>query len=160
MIQKRFLLAIILFSSLDLFSQTIYTADNFNLSFQSTQSLKVFVSKRGTIVSFDNDDLSVEIERVPYNQESEEFLKSLKYGANEIAKDYGLQDIVDGEVLSKVDKGYYVKGFDLDDGKKYPVFVLVILDDAKKIAYEISVDCYRMSEVEALKVIQSFEQTQ
>jgi len=157
--KKAVLLTLIFLSYLNVFSQNTYTIDQFNISFEATQELIRSVSASGTSASFDNDDISIDIERVSYDRESEEFVNSAKYGAIEIAKDYGLQDIVDGGVLSKIDKGYYVKGFDLEDGKRYPVFVLVILDDAKKMAYEISVDCYGVSESEAVKIIQSFEQT-
>lgn len=156
---KKIVFIVILLLNGALFGQNTYTIDQFNISFETTQELIRSVSTSGTSASFDNDDISIDIERVSYDRESEEFVNSAKYGAIEIAKDYGLQDIVDGGVLSKIDKGYYVKGFDLEDGKRYPVFVLVILDDAKKMAYEISVDCYGVGQSEALKIIQSFEQT-
>lgn len=159
------LLIFILLSSLNLFSQKTYRFGKFNLAFETIQELETSLNKRGTSAIFKNDDVAVDIEAVPFSEESPEFLKDVKYGVTEIARDYELKDIKDGGSLQKVEQGYYVIASDLDGGidpekrKDYPVYILVILDDNKKIAFEISIDCYNLSESEGLKIVQSFRIT-
>ncbi|WP_115818364.1 hypothetical protein [Winogradskyella eximia] len=109
------------------------------------------------VASFENDNVAVDIEIIPIEQESKKFRKNLKKGAKEIAKDFGLKKIKDGGKLLKVDNGYYVKGLDFDEGTKYPVIIIAALNYDKGIAYEISIDCYNLNETESNRIINSIK---
>jgi hypothetical protein len=164
MIKKLILLSVLCFS-LNLFSQKTYTFDRFKIAFETTQELETIFNSRGTSAVYENDNVVVDIEAVPFSEESPEFLKNVKYGATEITRDYELGDITDGGSLQKVENGYYVIAYDLEGGmnserKKYPVYVLVILDKNKQMAFEISIDCYNLSKADSLKIVQSFRITQ
>lgn len=155
-IKKIVLVAVFFLLNSEIHCQKTYGVESFNIVFKSFQVLERSSNNLGDIVSFENDHLSVEIERLPFNEESSEFLESPEYGAIEIARDYQLADITKGGVLKNVKRGYYVKGFDREDKKRYPVYVIVILDNVRKVAFEISIDCYNISTSESEKIVQSF----
>lgn len=154
--KKIVFIAVLFLLNSEIYCQNTYEIENFNMIFKSFQALERSSNKSGDIVSFDNDDLSVEIEQVSFDNETSEFLENAEFGANEIARDYELRDITKGGILKNVKRAYYVKGFDLDGEKKYPVYVIVILDDVRKVAFEISIDCYNISISEGEKIVQSF----
>ncbi|RED42724.1 hypothetical protein DFQ10_108131 [Winogradskyella eximia] len=148
---------IIFLSGLKLFSQNTYTVDKFNISFETTEKLEFSLVETENVASFENDNVAVDIEIIPIEQESKKFRKNLKKGAKEIAKDFGLKKIKDGGKLLKVDNGYYVKGLDFDEGTKYPVIIIAALNYDKGIAYEISIDCYNLNETESNRIINSIK---
>ncbi len=151
------LLVIILFTGFKLSGQNVYSIDKFKISFKTIETLEESSTEFENVVSFENDNVAVDIEIVPIKQESKKFIKNLKKGAKEIARDFGLKGINDGGQLQKIDHGYFVKAFDFENGKKYPVFIVAALNYDMGIAYEISVDGYNLNEAECIRIINSFK---
>ena len=147
---------IIFFTVLKSFSQNTYTFEKFNISFETTEELEFSIIGSENIGSFDNINVAVDIEAIPIEEESLEFVNDLKIGAMQIARDYGLSNIQDGGRLKKIDKGYYVVGSDVEGNSEYPVYVIAAIDNDTGLAYEISIDCYNLGEPESVKIIDSF----
>lgn len=148
---------IFFFICIKLLSQNVYSVNKFNISFETNETLKVVATESEDVISFKNNNVGIDIEAFSIEQESKQFLTNLKYGAESIAKDFGLIDIVDGGKLQKITNGYYIKAFGFENDKKYPVFIIAAYDYDIGIAYEISIDAYNLNETESLLIINSFK---
>ncbi len=155
--KKIIIILIFLLSGINLIGQNTYSVDEFNISFETTEKLESYATESESVASFENDNVAIDIEIVPIEQESKKFIKNLKKGAKEIAKDFGLKGITDGGKLENIGQGYFVKGLDFDEGKKYSVFIIAALNYDKGIAYEISIDSYSLDESESMSIINSFK---
>ena len=147
------------FFSLFLFpcvGQNLVKSEKFKISFETSDKLPVYDTGSENVLGYENDDYAVDIEMVPYDEESEDFLNDVKYGAREIAEDMAFKVIKDGGKIANIDKAYYVITYD-DNELKIPVFVIAILNDSSKTAYEITVYCYNSNLVEGEKITKSFK---
>ena len=154
--KKTAIVLILLFTGLKLFSQKVYSINEFKISFESIEILEKYPTETKNVLGFDNDNVAIDIEVIPIEQESKKFVKNIKRGAKEIAKDFGLRGIKKGGRLKNIENGYFVKGYDFENGKKYPIFIIAILNYDFGIAYEISIDCYNLNESESMNIIDSF----
>ena len=154
--KKTAIVLIILFTGLKLFSQNVYSTNEFKISFESTEILEKYSTESKNVLGFENDNVAIDIEIIPIEQESKKFVRNIKRGAKEIAKDFGLRGIKNGGHLKNIDNGYFVKGYDFDNGKKYTIFIIAVLNYDLGMAYEISIDCYNLNESESRNIIDSF----
>ncbi len=148
---------IIFFIGFKLLSQSIYSVNKFNISFETTEVLKIGSTESENVISFKNDNIVVDIEALPIEHETKKFLTNLKYGAESIATDFGLKDIKDGGKLQKINNGYYISASDFKNGKKHTVFIIAAYDYDLGVAYEISIDSYNLNEAESIRIINSFK---
>ncbi len=147
---------IIFFISFNLLSQNTYSVNKFNISFKTNETLKIATTESENVISFKNENLSVDIEVLAIEQESKQFLTNLKFGAESIAKDFGLTEIKDGGKLPKITNAYFIKAASFYKDQKYAVFIIAAYDYDLGIAYEISIDAYHIKETESKNIINSF----
>lgn len=108
----------------------------------------------------DNLNISIGIEAVPFEEESQAFLSNVEYAAEEIAIDMEIQSIEPGDSLQLVKNGYFVIGKDRDyDDSLYPVLIGAIVVPERQMAFEITVDCYDKNIEHGIALIQSLHFT-
>ncbi|MFD2541047.1 hypothetical protein ACFSSB_01840 [Lacinutrix gracilariae] len=154
--KKTVIVLLLLFTGLKSFSQNIYSTNEFKISFESSEILEKYPTESKNVLGFENDNIAIDIEIIPIEQESKKFKKNIKRGAKEIAKDFGLRGVKNGGYLKNINHGYFVKGYGIDNGKKYSIFIIAILNYDLGLAYEISIDCYNLSQSESMNIIDSF----
>lgn len=152
----RLLFLMLLLTSFTLHAQNRYASKEYSISFQTSQQLTPYTPPFENMVGYENENVAVEYEVVPLDQESAAFIKDPKYGAVEIAQDMELQRIGTAKPIPGLPNAGYVLAYDSWDGEQVPVFIAAIIDNKRKVAYEITLDCFNLTVSEGEKIIKSF----
>ena len=138
-------------------SQNISKSDKFKISFESTEILENYETESDFVLGFDNNNYAVDIEIISTKNIIIKNTNDLKRITRELASSFSLTAIKNGSKLPQIEMSYYVKANGIESDTKYPVFVLFIINDSLRIAYEITIDCYNHNEEEGLKIARSFK---
>ncbi len=123
-----------------LFAQKEYTMADIHLSFKCDEELDK--DYEDGYYLYMGDNIGIDIEMVPFSEESDEFVKSAEYGVKEIASDFELSTATESGTLANVRNGAYGIYYDSLDDEEYRIIIITILDTKHKQAYEITIDCY------------------
>ncbi|WP_340074482.1 hypothetical protein [Leptobacterium sp. I13] len=151
-----FVLSVISYASI--YSQELIKLSENNLQFRTPKTIMAYDTGEENVYGYENDFYSVDIEAIPFHESSEEFIADIRYAAYEVAALMGINNIQEGGFIPSIANGFYIIGEDIDiDGSNYPIIVLVIMDISKKIAYEITIDCYDKNIDTGIAIVQSFQ---
>lgn len=150
------ILSIITYTELN--AQHLIKSKKFKISFESNEKLKKYKTESKSVLGFDNDNIAVDIEIFPLNEESEKFISNLKYGATELALDLGLKNVIDGGNIPYIKNAYYIIAqSEEEENIQIPVFVLAIINSDRQIAYEATIYCYNFNKSEGERITKSFK---
>lgn len=136
-------------------AQTDYTMPDLHLSFKCNEALDK--DYEDGYYLFMGDNIGIDVEMVPFSEESDEFINSAEYGVKEIASDFDLAAPTENGLLKSVRKGAYGIYYDSLDDDEYRIIIVVILDTKHKQAYEITIDCYDDNIENGKKVMNSIK---
>jgi hypothetical protein len=132
--------------------------EKWKLKYETPEKLEEYATESENVNGRDNDNYAVDIEMVQLNEESDEFIADVKYAAYELAKDLNFIEIGQGDSVPKIKRAYYVIGKDHDvDGSIYPAVIMVVINDAVGLAFEITIYCYNKNTAKGIAVAKSFE---
>lgn len=151
------LFLITLFIGFSMKAQNVSTSKEFNIQFESTEYLRPYKAESKNIIGYQNNNFAVDIEKIDVSNMAIEKLKDLKKLTKNIALDFGFTDLGAAGILPDEKNSYYIRGYDKENDKKLPVYVLLIHDTKNKLMYQITIDCYNGDLREGTKISRSFK---
>ena len=137
-------------------AQNLIESDTFKISFESAEVLSRHETESDSVLGYLNENYAVYIQVLPLDYEPKSFVSDLKYGANRIAKYLDLKDVGDGGKIPNIDSAHYALGFAIEASELIPVYVLFIVNNQQKTAFEITVYCYNQNLEEGERITESF----
>jgi hypothetical protein len=131
-----------------------YLAISFDTKYKLVQDV---IEDDPTWIAFENEDFAVDVMFDDFENESIEFVEDAKYGANEIANDMEFPSIKDGGPVKAFSRGYYIIAEEEVADEHFPVIIAALYDDAKKVAYEIMINCYNGDLEEGVRILNTFK---
>lgn len=138
-------------------AQNLLKSTKYNISFETSEVLENYETESDSVLGYDNDNYAVDIVVAPFSGESQAFLNDVHYGAKELATDMEFSKIIEGGTIPHIKDAYYVIGKEKEDNLWIPVYILVILDKKRQLAYEVTVYCYNQNEKEGKAIVDSFK---
>lgn len=150
---KHTLILFLAFFTVSTFGQNVLKSKKYKISFETTEVLKKYKTESNLVLGYDNENYAVDIELILNQNESSYFPKGAKEASMNLAKKLGFKNVVDGGESPFIKNSFYVISRDSDAA----VYVLALVNNRLKIAYEITVYCYNKNVLEGEKIIKSFK---
>ncbi|GGG08034.1 hypothetical protein GCM10011344_05750 [Dokdonia pacifica] len=138
------------------FSQVTHTTEKYYFSFQASSDLEVYDTESKRVIGYESDDKAVDTEIFFPNEVSKNYLNDLARTTEQVASMLSLKEVQTAQKLPNVVNGYYVRCSDIDEGKKIPVYAVVMYNKERNLIYEATIYCYDGDVEGGKKIAQSF----
>lgn len=127
------------------------------ITFETPEKVNTYQTGMENLYGFSNENYAIEIEVVPLSEESNEFRNNIKDGAYEFANDMGFYVLESGKSVPNFKNSFYLISHETEEKSTIPVFILAIINDEEKLAYEVTVYCYNQNIEAGRTITESFK---
>ena len=147
------------FSYSYLSAQNLYTSEQFNFSFVTTEVLENYITETDydSLLGYDNDNYAVDIEMRSTLNQPDLNSTDIKSSTRSLANTLGFKNSNDGGTIPHIKEAYYVISKGKFQNTLFPVYIMLVINQDLKIAYEITVYCYNMNLTEGESILKSFK---